>query len=83
MGLQLRNYRFSLQTSFTMTLQVDAKQAASKSQVFTSIVICNLLALYWQLKPNCCDTAIRDCFSGVRKVILIPMSPKDCFLEIN
>ena len=24
-----------------------------------------------------------DCYSRVRKLILIPMSPKDCLLEIN
>ena len=59
MGVQPRNYRLSLQTSFTMTLQVDAKQAASKSQIFTNVVICNLLAIYWQMKPKCCDTALR------------------------
>ena len=43
----------------------------------------HLLATFWQLKPNCCDTALRDCYSRVRKLTLIPMRPKKCLLEIN
>ena len=52
MEFQPRNCRLSLQTSFTMTLQVDAKQAASKAPIFKIIVICKLLAKPKFTRPN-------------------------------